>query len=163
MSHGNRWWRTSSKVSLNTRFVCVRTSFSTNFWWNLFLLFEWIHPSIDQQCWHVDTEHMTPYFRNVGVHVTFDVSHLSPIHFSTKDTLRVSSWSLSCLEDPVVWDFGEGVLQKTGILQFFYMSGKVWTRCVKHSSIPHLWYPDIPGNGFVGKEVFTFLPWRRGQ
>ncbi len=44
----------------STRFVCVRTSFSTNFWWSLFLLFEWIHPSIDQQCSHADAEHMTP-------------------------------------------------------------------------------------------------------
>jgi hypothetical protein len=42
-------------------------------------------------------------FRNVGVHVTFDVNRLSPIHFSTKDTIRVSWWSLSCLETPVVW------------------------------------------------------------
>ncbi len=25
-----------------------------------------------------------------------------------------------------------------------------------HSSIPHLWYPASPANGFVGKEVFTF-------
>jgi hypothetical protein len=41
-------------------------------------------------------------FRNVGVHVTFDVNRLPPIHFSTKDTLRVSYWSLSCLEVPVV-------------------------------------------------------------
>jgi hypothetical protein len=41
-------------------------------------------------------------FRNVGVHVTFDVSRPPPIHFSTKDTLRVSCWSLTCLEAPVV-------------------------------------------------------------
>ncbi len=30
----------------STRFVCARTSFSPNFWWTLFLLFEWIHPSM---------------------------------------------------------------------------------------------------------------------
>ncbi len=60
MSQGNRWCRASSKLSLITRFVCARTSFSTNVWWSLFLLLEWIHPSIDQQRSHVDTEHMTP-------------------------------------------------------------------------------------------------------
>jgi hypothetical protein len=26
---------------------------------------------------------------------------------------------------------------------------------VEHSSIPHLWSPDTPGNGFVGKEGFS--------
>jgi hypothetical protein len=53
MSHGNRWCRVSSKLSLSTRFVCARTSFSTNVtvWWSLFLLLEWIHPSIDQHTW----------------------------------------------------------------------------------------------------------------
>ncbi len=60
MSHGNRWRSVLSKLSLSTRFVCVRTSFSTNFWSSLFLLWQWIHPSIDQQCSHTDTEHMTP-------------------------------------------------------------------------------------------------------
>ncbi len=60
MSHGNRWRSVSSKLSLSTRFVCVRTSFSTNFWLSLFLLCEWIHPSIDQQRLHADAEHMTP-------------------------------------------------------------------------------------------------------
>ncbi len=106
------------------------------------------------------------YSRNVGVHVTFDINRLPPIHFSTKDTLRVSCWSLSCLEAPVVWGFGEVALQKTGILQFFYRSRKVCTRRAEHSSIPHLWWPVTPANGFVGKEVFTFkkiLPRRRGK
>jgi len=60
MSHGNRWRSVSSKLSLSTRFVCARTSFSTNFWSSLFLLWEWIHPSTDQQCSHADAEHMTP-------------------------------------------------------------------------------------------------------
>ncbi len=45
MSHGNRWRSVSSKLSLSTRFVCEWTSFSTNFWSNLFLLWEWTHPS----------------------------------------------------------------------------------------------------------------------
>ncbi len=54
MSHGKRWWRVSSKLSLTTRFACARTSFSTNFWWSLFLLFDWIHPSIDQSV-HMQT------------------------------------------------------------------------------------------------------------
>ncbi len=36
--------------------------------------------------------------------MTFDVSRPSPIHFSTKDTLRVSCRSLSCLEDPDIED-----------------------------------------------------------
>jgi hypothetical protein len=52
--------------------------------------------------------HASCCFRNVGVHVTFDVNHPPPIHFTTKDTLRVSCRSLSCLEAPVVWGFGEG-------------------------------------------------------
>ncbi len=69
MSHGNRWWRMSSKLSLITRFVCVWTSFSTNFWWILFLLFEWIHSSKDQQCSHADAEHMTPETLYVNQHL----------------------------------------------------------------------------------------------
>ncbi len=68
-----------------------------------------------------------------------DYSFPPPIHSSTKDTFRVSYRSLSCLEVPVVWDLGEGTLQKTGILKFFYRSGKVCTRCVEHSSILHPW------------------------
>jgi hypothetical protein len=60
MSHGNRWSSVSSKLSLSTRFVCARTSFSTNFLLRLLFLWEWIHPSIDQQCSRADAEHMTP-------------------------------------------------------------------------------------------------------
>jgi len=45
------------------------------------------------------------------------------------------------IQAPDVLGFGEGALQKTGILQSFYRSGKVCTRCVEHSSIPHLWCP----------------------
>ena len=47
---GKRSRSASSKLSLITRFVCTRTSFSTNFWLRsrLSLLWEWIHPSIDQ-------------------------------------------------------------------------------------------------------------------
>ncbi len=45
------------------------------------------------------------------------------------------------IQAPDVLGFGEGDLQKTGILQSFYRSGKVCTRCVEHSSIPHLWCP----------------------
>jgi hypothetical protein len=56
---------------------------------------------------------------------------------------------------------GEGTLQKTTILHFFYRSGKVYTRCVEHSSIPHL------GDqlALVKKEVFIFFPknfWKLG-
>jgi hypothetical protein len=51
---------------------------------------------------------------------------------------------------------GEGALQKTGILQFFYRSGKVCTRCEEHSSFPHLWCPASPAKGLMGKEVFPF-------
>jgi hypothetical protein len=65
---------------------------------------------------------------------------------TTKDTLRVSCWCLSCLEAPAVWGFGEGALQKTGTLQFFYRSGKVCTRHVEHSSIPQLWCPPTLEN-----------------
>ncbi len=50
MSQGNKC-RTSSKLSLSTRFVCVWTSFSTNVWWSLFLLLEWIHPSSIPSWW----------------------------------------------------------------------------------------------------------------
>ncbi len=60
MSHGNRSRSASSKLSLRTRFVCVWTSFSTNFWSILYFLWEWVHPSIDHQYSHTDTEHMTP-------------------------------------------------------------------------------------------------------
>jgi hypothetical protein len=60
MSHGNTWRSASSKLCLSTRFVCARTSFSTNFWSSLFLLCEWIHPSTDQQWSHTEAEHMTP-------------------------------------------------------------------------------------------------------
>ncbi len=37
MSHGNRWWRTTSKLYLRTRFVCSRRRLSTNSWLSLFL------------------------------------------------------------------------------------------------------------------------------
>jgi len=50
---------------------------------------------------------------------------------------------------------GEGALQKEGILQFFYRSGKVCTRCVEHSSIPIFGALLSPAKGLVGKEVFT--------
>ena len=87
MSHGNRWWRASSKLSLSTRFVCARTSFWTNFWWRLFLLFEWIHPSIDQQCsqsklieevssfrgWKHHEHHPLPRHQNNDVHTMLSV------------------------------------------------------------------------------------------
>ncbi len=46
--------------SPSTQGLCVWTSFSTNFWWRSFLLFEWIHPWIDQHWSHADTENMTP-------------------------------------------------------------------------------------------------------
>ncbi len=45
------------------------------------------------------------------------------------------------IQAPDVLDFGEGDLQKTGKLQSFYRSGKVCTRCVEYSSIPHLLCP----------------------
>ncbi len=112
----------------------------------------WVPRMYPSRCWlwfctHCDNPFVASCcIRNVGVHVTFDVSLPPPIHFSTKDTLRVSCRSLSCLETPDMWDFGEGALQKTGILQFFYRSGKVYTRRVEHSSIPHLWWPASPAN-----------------
>ncbi len=46
MSHGNRWWREASKLSLSTRFMCARKSFSTNFWWR-FPPFR-VNPSLDR-------------------------------------------------------------------------------------------------------------------
>ncbi len=52
MSHGNTdEGRHPNSVSEQGLCVCeqVLSSFSTNFWWILFFLFEWIHPSIDQQ------------------------------------------------------------------------------------------------------------------
>ena len=55
-----------------------------------------------------------------------------------------------------MWGFGEGALQKTGILQFFYRSGKVCTRCVEHSSI----FGNLVallGLGWKKK----FLPWKK--
>jgi hypothetical protein len=62
MSHGVKW--TDDVVfhpnSPSVPGVCVWTSFSTYFWSNLFLLWEWIYPSIDQQCSQVDTEDTTP-------------------------------------------------------------------------------------------------------
>jgi hypothetical protein len=48
MSLGNRWCSVQSKLSLNNRFVCVRTSFSTNFKLNLSLIWEWIQSSVYQ-------------------------------------------------------------------------------------------------------------------
>jgi hypothetical protein len=58
------------------------------------------------------------------------------------------------IQDPDVLGFGEGALQKTGILQSLYKSGKVCTRCVEHSSIPHLWYPPWPCEGLGRKRSF---------
>jgi len=54
-----------------------------------------------------------------------------------------------------LFHFGEGSLQKTGILQFFYRSGKVCTRRAEHSSIPIFGALLSPGKGLVGEDVFT--------
>ncbi len=70
----------SSKLSLSTMFVCERTSFSTNFWSNLFLLWEWIHPSIQQQCSHADAEHMTQ--ETLYVNQAISLSRSSPVLLS---------------------------------------------------------------------------------
>jgi len=61
-----------------------------------------------------------------------------------------------------VLGFGEGALQKTGILQFFYRSGKVCTRLIKGVWItppsPIFGALLSPPKGLVGKEV---LPWKK--
>jgi hypothetical protein len=51
---------------------------------------------------------------------------------------------------------GEGVLQKTTILQFFYRSGKVFIRCAEPSSIPHLGVQISPGSGWWKKKFLSF-------
>ncbi len=98
MSHGNRRRSVSSKLSLSTMFVCERTSFSTNFWSNLFLLWEWIHPSIQQQCSHADAEHMTQ--ETLYVNQAISLSGGSPVHLSVTPsrknvTIQVAWGSLS--------------------------------------------------------------------
>ncbi len=81
MSQGNRWCRVSSKLSLSTRFVCAWTSFSTNIWWSLFLLLEWIHPSIDQQWSHADAEYYpSPRHQNDTTYTMLSVTIDTVIH-----------------------------------------------------------------------------------
>ncbi len=105
MSHGNRSRSVSSKLSLRTRFVCVRTSFSTNFLWDLFLLWEWIHPSIDQKCSHTDAEHMTP--ETLYTNQTSSLNRGSPVFLSVTPSRNVSiqvAWgSLSISGVKVPW------------------------------------------------------------
>ncbi len=76
----------------STRFVCVRTSFSTNFWWSLFLLFEWIHPSIDLQCSHADTDYMTPetLYENEKSSLNMDSPVLLSVTPSTNVSIQVA-------------------------------------------------------------------------
>ncbi len=84
----------------------------------------------------------------------------------TKDTLTGSCRSPPSFETPFVIGLGEGSPQKIRILQFFYRSVKVCTRCEGHSSIPHLWWPVNPCCLLLEKELFTFekiLPGRRGR
>ncbi len=87
MSHGNRWRSVSSKLSLRTRLVCVWTSFSIN-WSSLFLLWEWIHPSIDHQCSHTDTENMTP--ETLYVNQTNSLNRGSPVFLSVTPSTNVA-------------------------------------------------------------------------
>ncbi len=74
----------------STRFVWTRTSYSTNFWWTVFLLFEWIHLSIDQQCSHTDVEHMTPETLYTNQTSSFHMG--SPVFLSVIHVLK----PLSC-------------------------------------------------------------------
>ncbi len=61
------------------------------------------------RCWLwfcTDSDNPFPvscWFRNVGVHVTFDVNRPHPIHFVTKDTLSNSSTDLE-KSAPGVWN-----------------------------------------------------------
>ncbi len=106
MSHGNRWRSVSSKLSLSTRFVCARTSFSTNFWSNLFLLWEWIHPSTDQQYSHTDAEYMTP--ETLYANQASSLNRGSPVLLSVTPSKNVAiqvswgSWSISGVKSPCV-------------------------------------------------------------
>jgi hypothetical protein len=97
MSHGNR---SSPGFS-----VCARTSFSTNFWSSLFLLWEWIHPSTDQQCSHGDTESMTP--ETLYVNQASSLNRGSPVLLSvtpsTNVDIQVAWGSLSISGVQVPW------------------------------------------------------------
>ncbi len=87
-------------------FVCVRTSFSSNFWSSLFLLWEWIHPSVDQQCSHTDTEHMTP--ETLYVNQARSLNSGSPVFLSVTPSRNVAiqvvwgSLSISGVKEPWV-------------------------------------------------------------
>jgi hypothetical protein len=53
-----------------------------------------------------------------------------------------------------------------GLLMVSWQKKFLQWRRAEHSSIPHLWCPARPANGFVAKEVFTFkkiLPWKTGS
>jgi hypothetical protein len=78
----------SSKLSFSTRFVCVQTSFSTNFWSSLFLLWEWIHPSIDQHSSHADPEHTTP--ETLYVNQTSSLNKGNAVHLSVTPSRNVA-------------------------------------------------------------------------
>ncbi len=73
---------------------------------------------------------------------------------------------INLIQVPHVLGFGEGTLQKTGILQFFYRSGKSAQGLWNTPPSPTFGALLNPVKGLVGKEVFTLekiLPWRRGQ
>ena len=67
--------------------------------------------------------------------MTFHLTLPPPILFATKDTLRVSCRSPPSFEAPFVIGLGEGAPQKIRILQFFYRSVKVFTRCEGHLEV----------------------------
>jgi hypothetical protein len=79
---------------------------------------------------------------------------LKVTHASLERLESDSSKKIDFIQAPDVLGFGKGALQKIGILQFFYRSGKVCTRCAEHSSIPHLWYPAEPWEGLGRKRSF---------
>jgi hypothetical protein len=119
-------WEHTSLIELQTVLklkvatVCVRTRRSTRSWPILFLLLEWIQPSIDQLCSHVEAEHCRS--------TTLRASHLSSdqglknvliqtwisdfMHFSWKDPGSRSFISLWRLWLPVVQAIRELLILK---------------------------------------------------
>ena len=146
--HGNRRWRTRSELSFSTRLVCAQTSLSITCCPILFLLFEWIRPSIDQQWSLEDTEHTSPQTLSANQTSSFllnlvlnTVGHTSPCQLTlcwywglydihvrntqtiivfANETLRAFFFCLQVLTPLVsVWDLNWGI-QREPVITFYH-------------------------------------------
>ncbi len=124
MSHGIRPSSYISRRCSNFKLVWVSTRLSTSFWPNLFLLFEWIKPSIDQLCLHVNTEQ--------DISTTFRSSHVRAGQ-GLKNVLIQT-----CMSDFMqsVWNHTHDDVHNGMVVHSGFVCVIVWltwiTKCISH-------------------------------